>query len=72
MNKNFPPNIIIYSVIIGVLHHLFHWFAQPWLNTQFPDLWKSLPEFMLGSTSAVTIYIIIITIAYGTILIKNK
>lgn len=60
---------LIYAGIIAILHHAYHGFVQPWLNStgRFADL----PAIFLGSTSIVTLFIFIITGIGGFILLKK-
>jgi len=49
------------ALYVAGLHHLYHLFAQPWLNENFAELLASFPSFLLGSTFFVTLWVFTIT-----------
>jgi len=59
---------LIYALVIGILHHVFHGGIQPLINKV--GFFSKLPKIFLGSTSVVTLFIILLTFFGGWILLS--
>ena len=46
--------ILLYALVYGLLHHLFHLWVQPMLNQM--AFFQNLPPVFLGSTFGVTLF----------------
>lgn len=72
LSKTQMKKVWMLALSIGLLHHTYHLWVQPWFNRTFPKFFDSLPDFLIGSTSVVTVFIVVIVWIGGRWILLKK